>query len=56
LRTPGLRQLSAFSPKPANVPLKSERFKSSSEEDDFVVDGVNIKIIPAWKWLLFTEV
>ncbi|HRO47769.1 ATP-binding protein [Agriterribacter sp.] len=28
----------------------------ADEEDDFVLDGVNIKIIPAWKWLLFTDV
>lgn len=28
---------------------------SSDEEDDLVLDGVNIKIIPAWKWLLFSE-
>lgn len=29
---------------------------SSEEEEDFVVDGVHIQIIPAWKWLISTQV
>lgn len=28
---------------------------SADEEEVFVLEGLNIKVIPAWKWLLFTN-